>query len=151
MAKRNIEEISRRLSHTLDSLGYSQQMVSFRQDSWKIIDQIHYSLISTKRSSVSNRFCTIVGSKREGTSKIFESDLDRLEFWENVLVVEDNIDTRYIPEAVTVLRMVPCKSHPGHCKYLLKKKGFGDEITNNCFYFFENDLWLSSKQFNDNI
>lgn len=69
------EEISLRLSHTLDCLGYSPQMVQIRKNFHRLGPEIIKSNAK------------IVGSKGECLVKMFESDYDVLVCLENVLVV----------------------------------------------------------------
>lgn len=106
------EEISRRLSHTLDCLGYCPQMVQIRKDLLKISTELFNSTSKIFRMKTA-------GSKGEGIAKVFESDLDILAFVQDVLIVEDFINTDYIPAYVSVFRMVPCLVHLGHSKLLL--------------------------------
>lgn len=73
-------ERSRRLSRTLDYLGYNKEMVLCRQQAYRILDQLtgHHK----------NGYFYTGGSKAEGISKCFESDQDTLFFLKDIVCSE---------------------------------------------------------------
>lgn len=66
-----LKEFCACLSKSLDLLGYSRDMIQYRRDKNKHLDDIHNS----KGFSVIN---VTAGGKGEGIALYFESDIDRL-------------------------------------------------------------------------
>lgn len=119
------KEISRRLSDTLDCLGYSKEMVGLRQEYYRMRDMLCRKIFSFD----SNERLVTAGSRGEGIIKMFESAYDVL-FESKFFVCVDNQQTsQYLPDTATPL-MIPCIYHPGHFKLFLQPVGLNTAQTN---------------------
>ncbi|KAH3693187.1 uncharacterized protein LOC127863132 isoform X2 [Dreissena polymorpha] len=108
------EDISVETSIILNKLGYGQELIQKRRDSYRKNAEFF-----TERFSD----CTIfaVGSKADGISRCYESDTDLLYVRSQVECVELGYDINTIPEDSFVFRMNTRVCHPGHCLLLLER------------------------------
>lgn len=112
--KTRMKEISRRLSHTLDCLGYGQHMIRLRQEFyWKYDEKERLEI----KNHVKYRYFRrrIVGSRSEGSVKSEESDIDCLVFNYLHTCIDETVplsSVRISPGGY-IYRMVPCVFHPG--------------------------------------
>lgn len=114
-------EISKRLSYTLDCLGYGQEMVRFRQGYYDQVDMFN-SVIAQIKFPSHLRF-VMVGSKAEGLVKQYESDMDMLLRLMSCVCVESVCSCQYLSDTLTIFLLVPCTYHPGHFKLVLQRCG----------------------------
>ena len=102
------------LSDCLDNLGYSQEMIKYRRDINKTMDEIY-----NKKSFPERNITT--GGKAEGTSLYFESDIDRLYEVKGVTCVEAGQSC----PAGTVFHLERSGCAPGYTKLkLVRTYGF---------------------------
>lgn len=106
-----LHEVSRRLYRLLDGMGYSQDMIVIRRCAMQLI----YDTTATQKR------VKIIGSLGEGLSKMYENDLNLLNFDPDMVCVEPNVPQSWIPNDKEVVVMFEVKSSPGY--YLLSPKG----------------------------
>lgn len=137
------QEISRRLSNTLDCLGYSSQMIEQRKSFYRELEDTYNNLIPVQFF----RPIRLVGSKAEGSSKPGESHTDVLSVVPFIVGVEKSVPYQWLPFYVTVLKLTPCIFHPGHFKLLLVQQTFiENDLLNNCFRSSDTEKWLSGPE-----
>lgn len=142
-------EISRRLSYTLDCIGYSPKMVRERKRFWTVLDSISDNAESNRRMEV--RYKT-VGS-RGGVATLFESDRDGLFIHTFALGVEDHIPDECPFRNTTTsvgYTIEHCLYHPGHVKLKLCLESNSVEhsgFAHSCLYSKQDGQYLSSKDF----
>lgn len=138
--------VAENLSHIMDCLGYSQEMIYLRSDIYVNFDAEKNEVNPDPTVPYRRRS---VGSRGEGTVKYVESDWDALLIDERTICVEPQFRCENLPAFMSVFTMIQCVIHPGHYKLLLKKKGEGDYSTDidNYLTLSENRHWLSSKKY----
>lgn len=129
------------VSKTLDRLGYSQEMVRFRQQVWERVQP------------------TAVGSKREGLSRLFESDADILSRASDIICTS-RIHSLYNNSThLTILKMDRDGTYPGYTRLICVKIA----TRTNCFLdealtqpingniFLSSDSWRGCDRFRDSL
>ncbi|KAH3809353.1 hypothetical protein DPMN_137716 [Dreissena polymorpha] len=95
-------------------LGYGEQIRRWRIEKNKERD----SLINARSSDVT---VITAGSKAEGLTCYYESDLDSLFVLEGILCVEAGKSLHTIPDGIGVYRM-DTHTYSGHCRLLLERQ-----------------------------
>ncbi|XP_052789312.1 uncharacterized protein LOC128223898 [Mya arenaria] len=110
------EELSLRVCKVLDQLGYSQSMVEHRREVWRETDVI-------RNRKDRNITWIIAGSKGEGFTAPFESDVDRVRL-NNFSVCETQGDEFLtLPDTHFKFIMESNHCHPGHFRLNLTHSG----------------------------
>ncbi|KAH3741950.1 hypothetical protein DPMN_048680 [Dreissena polymorpha] len=124
-------------------LGYSEEIRRWRVEKYREID----SLQSARRSDDT---LITAGSKAEGLTGVFESDMDFLYVLKGLLCVEAGISIYSIQADIEVYRM-DTRVYPGHCILLQKRRGHKrwDIIQNSLCDNGSKDILLSSSLFLD--
>lgn len=140
-----MEMFSRILYHALDHLGYNDDMVKFRRESWKY----EADLINECKGGGVCR-SVAAGSKGEGISSIYESDIDTLFLYKSVLCISsaDQLP-RQLPNHVTVFLANMENVPPGYTRLKLYRplsyKTVSDALIRESLFESENgELFLSS-------
>ncbi|KAH3869105.1 hypothetical protein DPMN_032264 [Dreissena polymorpha] len=112
------ENASVEMSKVLNILGFGPELRQYRRECYSASDNVY------KWCDEDNIFDKItVGSKAEGISRCFESDLDLLWVLNLVECHEAIYDINSIKDNTTVFRMDTQICYPGHC-ILLHERGF---------------------------
>ncbi|XP_052267946.1 uncharacterized protein LOC127869415 isoform X8 [Dreissena polymorpha] len=98
-------------------LGYGPEMRQARRDAYREIDRI----MSARADGEIKRITT--GSKAEGLTRSFESDLDVMHVFRNVLCIEDGVQFDILQREITVFRLSTIMCYPGHCRLILERAG----------------------------
>lgn len=109
-----LEEISRRLCRSLNSIGYDEFMVKFRR-------QKRHELFAILGEASEEHKVIGAGSEGEGISKCFESDSDELLLLKNIFCVIHASTVCMYPENTTVFKIK--NTHSGYCTLELLRKG----------------------------
>lgn len=129
-------EISRRLSYTLDCLGYNQEMFDLRREFYD-----KFAILCDLEAG-SRHKCSTVGSKGEGSVKCLESDLDLLVQLSDLACIDTPLTS-----TLTIFQMVPCLYHPGHFTLVLQSIGQAAFKFKDCFKLSNLGVVLSGKLF----
>ena len=105
---RNSVEACKTVFECLDKLGYSQEMIQYRRDMNKKMDEIYNSKPFAFRNLTT-------GAKSEGTALYYESDIDRLYEVKDVTCVEHGI----LCFSPTVFHLDRTGCSPGYTKLKL--------------------------------
>ncbi|XP_052064648.1 uncharacterized protein LOC127704568 [Mytilus californianus] len=100
-------EFCKRLSKSLDLLGYSQEMINFRREKNKQMDDIQNKVYPIP--------VITSGGKAEGTALYFESDIDRLYFVGGIKCVESGSPC----SSPTVFHLDKYNCSPGYARLKL--------------------------------
>ena len=139
-----MEEISVFVSRALDKVGYSSTMVNFRRSLWQ-----QYALQENNlKYHRSGRHLLIAGSKAEGVSAYYESDIDHMFVLKYVVCVENADD--HLKNDVTCFLRDNNDVPPGYTKLRLIKmrQGISSKlIRNSLFEDKDNNKYISSACF----
>ncbi|KAH3875196.1 uncharacterized protein LOC127869369 isoform X2 [Dreissena polymorpha] len=109
------EDESVELSNVLNMLGYGHEIRQKRRECHEERDRL-------LTAQWGNAYDVItVGSKAEGLSRYFESDMDVLCVDNFIKCIEAGCDINSIPENTSVCRMDTMICYPGHCLLLLER------------------------------
>ena len=98
-------------------LGYVQDIIQARRDAYR-----EWGRLITARAcgAVTMIFS---GSKAEGLTRYFKSDLDQMLVLNSVSCLEDGVNALAFAREITVLRSLSSMSYHGHCRLLLERRG----------------------------
>ncbi|XP_052217813.1 uncharacterized protein LOC127835427 [Dreissena polymorpha] len=140
-----VECVSVEITSIMTRLGYGEQIRRWRVEKYKERD----SLMNARESDVT---MITAGSKAEGLTCCYESDIDSLFVLEGILCVEAGISLHTLPDGIEVYRMDTC-AYSGHCRLLLERqarKHFKVIHTAQCDNG-QGDILLSSSLFLDEM
>ncbi|XP_052241519.1 uncharacterized protein LOC127851706 isoform X2 [Dreissena polymorpha] len=139
----HVERVSFEICTIMTRLGYSEEIRRWRVEKYKEQDRLVNARFSDKS------FIT-AGSKAEGLTCFFESDMDILYVMEGVLCVEAGFNLHTIPGDIGVFRM-DTRVYPGHCRLLQERRGHthSNRIHNCLCDNGYGDILLSSSLFLD--
>ncbi|KAH3865461.1 uncharacterized protein LOC127867042 [Dreissena polymorpha] len=101
----------------LNWLGYGQEIIQARRDAYREQGK----LLTARRCGGAT--IIITGSKGEGLSSYFESDMDVIAVNNRVFCLDDDVNSSAFPGEITVLRSLSRRSYHGHCRLLLERRG----------------------------
>ncbi|KAH3819535.1 uncharacterized protein LOC127881289 [Dreissena polymorpha] len=101
----------------MDFMGYGPHIRQARRDAYKTVDRLMTALMCGSAT------CFTTGSKAEGLTCFLESDIDVMCVDNNVICIEEGVDSSNILKETTILRACSQKSYPGHCILLLERSG----------------------------
>ena len=139
-----MEDLSCTVSNVLDSIGYSQEIINIKRNFWQAMcDDIN--LVQSFTS-------IIAGSKAEGITAAYESDIDRMCLPRDVICTDNPL---CVPPAkhITVLQAATKDAPPGYTRLKLLGPCVSSPILQNCFFETDtHEIYLSSSLFAaDNI
>ncbi|KAH3792678.1 uncharacterized protein LOC127838711 [Dreissena polymorpha] len=114
MSNQALENASKETSTVMSWLGYGPEIRRARGDEYRKLGKNNSSGVVT---------WSIVGSKAEGLTCVFESDQDMLKILNSVICLEDGVNASTFHREMTVLRSYSRLSYPGHCRLLLERSG----------------------------
>ncbi|KAH3864960.1 hypothetical protein DPMN_027993 [Dreissena polymorpha] len=97
----------------MNILGYGPEIRQKRRDSFKEHDRLYNTL-----NNGLPLFIT-AGSKAEGLTCLFESDIDKLYVLPNAVCLENSCDQHNIPYHITIFEMNCKMTNAGYCRVLL--------------------------------
>lgn len=103
--------LSERLSKTLDYLGYNKEMVKYRRETFRELNEIYHQEHEKYQNCSIGK---VVGSKGEGLTKTCESDTDTICLHPWSVCVELTPDTEYtFPDSTDIFAVQ--YTRPGYC------------------------------------
>lgn len=111
-----MEEISCALSYIFDKTGYSQDMVRLRRGAW----QRYADLENSMKHHAANKHLLMAGSKAEGTTSFYESDVDHMFILTDVICAEE-VEGISDTAGLIVFQADAHSSPPGYTKLQLKR------------------------------
>ncbi|XP_052267934.1 uncharacterized protein LOC127869415 isoform X3 [Dreissena polymorpha] len=97
-------------------LGYGPEMRQARRDAYREQDRI-------RNARDDGNMHITTGSKAEGLTRSFESDLDVMLVIRDVLCIEDGVKSDILPRENNVFRLSTIMCYPGYCRLLLERSG----------------------------
>lgn len=106
-----MDNLSRILSRTLDQIGYNSEIIEFRRSYWSWLEKL-----CTSKEVFGHRF-VYLGSKAEGISALFQSDIDQMRIINGIVCSENaqsgskdaalhlETNTSLTPSGYTTLRL----------------------------------------------
>lgn len=105
-------DLSEHVFFALDAFGYSQQIIHYRREAFKnISEDMTHSDEKTIGFSLN-----VVGSKGEGLTCLFESDVDVLGVFDDILCVEESTTGMQPHECLMVFQMDSHGCYPGYVR-----------------------------------
>ncbi|XP_060570074.1 uncharacterized protein LOC132728449 [Ruditapes philippinarum] len=139
-----MEDISLFVSRAMDNIGYGSNMVNLRRKLWQ-----KYALQENKmKYHKSGRHLIIAGSKAEGVSAVYESDIDHMYVLTDVVCVQDADD--HSTSDVTCFQRDDRNAPPGYTqlKLINFKRGRNSKIIHKAlFEDSDNNKYISSACF----
>lgn len=124
-----MEKISCALSYILDKTGYNKDMVRLRRDAW----QMYADLENTMKHHAANKHLLVIGSKAEGITSFYESDIDHMFSLTDVICAEEVEGISDIV-GLTVFQTDAHSSPPGYTKLKLTGKRLTRGINSNLIW-----------------
>ncbi|KAH3865493.1 hypothetical protein DPMN_028532 [Dreissena polymorpha] len=122
------ENASIETSSVMNWLGYGPEIRQARIDAYREICRLMTALC---RGAIT---LIITGSKAEGLSRLYESDMDIMVVMNRVICLEDGVNANNFPSEMTMLRSYSLMSYAGHCRLLLERRGtMVDTIVDDSF------------------
>ncbi|KAH3752300.1 hypothetical protein DPMN_186916 [Dreissena polymorpha] len=133
----------------MDSLGFGSHIRQARRAAYKAWDRLTNALMGFNDTWITT------GSKAEGLTSFLKSDRDTICVHNNVICLEEGVDSSNIPGETNIFRSCSRMSYPGHCLLVLERcvttmpmyvqnalcdDGYGCELLSSNFYVNE---WLT--------
>ncbi|KAH3733579.1 uncharacterized protein LOC127850131 isoform X1 [Dreissena polymorpha] len=144
-----VENVSVAICTIMTRLGYGEEIRRWRVEKYRKKDRLWNKILTDCMNKILTDCIVITaGSKAEGLTSFFESDMDMLFILKHVLCVEAGTNLDTIPDDIDVFRM-DTRVYPGHCILLQERpatmrnelinnslcdNGYGDVLLSSCLW-----------------